>query len=51
MEHLYSRTTQLLTLEDRIFCKADFGVVVCGSQDGSVLVSDQIVTKLSRVLN
>ena len=51
MEHLYNRTTHLLTLEDRIFCKADFCVVVCGSQNGSVLGSDQIVTKLSRVLN
>ena len=46
MEHLYIPTTHLLTLEDRIFCKADFCVGVCGSQDGSVLGSDQIVTNL-----
>ena len=46
MEHLYNRTTHLLTLEDRIFCKADFCVVVWGSQDGSVLGSDHIVTNL-----
>ena len=51
MKHLYSRATHLLTLEDRIFCKADFCIVVCGSQNGSVLGSDHIVTKLSRVLN
>lgn len=47
MEHFYNRTTHLLTLEDRIFfCKADFCVVVCGSQGGSVLGSDHIVTNL-----
>jgi len=49
MEHLYSRTTHLLTLKTGYFVKQT--IVVCGSQDGSVLGTDRIVTKLSRVLN